>query len=306
MSKRFQKVDVRLPAVAARGHARKLERQAPVDNFSIGSVILGKATQVSGCTSSEPAHLPSANSHTLATIAEQEHPKRTASTKASQGESSLSLAFTAADMCAQLEVLSRPIYQCDSMAAAPGTRFGGNCETGGSATSNHERNHLKPSYQASWQAARELASSALARLGSAGRNTNAKAVAQGHSDDSSSGHLSELFYLEKNEILLGNGVHGDPSAARGGHLLGSSSSFSAVMPSGEQQPLVELPAATPDRNAEVAVEVLDVWIDESDGTTGSSNSTGTAARDLLRLCSLAHCCTKSNDPCAFVAMLSNV
>jgi hypothetical protein len=48
-------------------------------------------------------------------------------------------------------------------------------------------------------------------------------------------------------------------------------------------------------NLECDYEVLEVFIDESDGTTGSSNSTGLAARDLLRLSSLVHDCTKSND-----------
>ncbi len=116
---------------------------------------------------------------------------------------------------------------------------------------------------------------------------NTNALAQGRSRN---GHLNELFCLEEKGTQLNSGVQSDRSAACGGQLQGSSSRFSAVMTSSEEQP-----ATISDRNIEVPVEVLDVWIDESDGTTGSSNSTGVAARDLLRLCDLAHSCTKSNE-----------
>jgi hypothetical protein len=182
------------------------------------------------------------------------------------------------------------MHQCDSLVHAAGGRSQGNCDDVYSATaaSQYKQPSLVPSVQQSLQHSHHLASSALARLGSASRNSLETARAKVSSGDGCSANLNKLFRFG-NETLPSKGRE---QARPIVESVEATSCAAAVSITDEQRPSVELVAAIIDGDA----EVLDVWIDETDSTTGSCNSTGLAARDVLRLSALAHSCTNSSPP----------
>ena len=102
----------------------------------------------------------------LALMEKHRHAKTNALAKNSNGEGSSSFAFSAGDMCAQLDVLSRPIYQCDAMlpeqvaTSSHPTRHTGAAR---SSASEHMHAHIDSSLHAPWQPSREQARGALAR-----------------------------------------------------------------------------------------------------------------------------------------------
>jgi hypothetical protein len=220
---------------------------------------------------------------------QQSPPKMMASAKGCDDERGASLAFTAGDLCAQLGVLSRPMHQCDSLVDTAGGHFQGNRDDvySAAAASQHKQPCLVPSVQQSLQPSRHFASSALARLGSASRNSLETSRVKVSSGDGCSANLNKLFRFG-NETLPSKGKEQAVPIVESVEVACAA----AVSITDEQRPSTEFLAAIIDGDA----EVLDVWIDETDSTTGSCNSTGLAARDVLRLSALAHSCTNSDPP----------
>jgi hypothetical protein len=292
MSKKFQKVEVRLPPVAARAQTQRIDRPPLPEDLKVTSLLSSTITQ-------PVAQARSAENQALALAVTAK--RRQAKTNASNSEACSSFAFTAGDMCAQLDVLSRPMYQCDALLPVPvsaSSRATSHPAAARSSASEHMHVHVESSSHAHWQPSREQARGALARLGSAGGGVAAKAAVQTPRDDVSSAPLNKLFSLD-HDVLLRRGLH-DGNAEK---LTSFSAALSA---SASSPPSAAAAAAADDRDCSseslprhaaddgnCSFEVLDVWVDETDGTTGSSNSTGLAARDLLRLSQLAHDCTKS-------------
>lgn len=293
MSKKFQKVEVRLPAVAARAQTQRIDRQPLQEDLRVTNLLPSKITL-------PVAQARSAESQTRAL--DQTQKRRQAKTNASSSEASSSFAFTAGDMCAQLDVLSRPIYQCDALLPVPVAASSRPARHPGaehSSASEHMHAHVESSSHASWQPSREQARGALARLGTAGGSVAAKAAVQAARDGVSGAprgsSLNKLFVLEQ-DVLRAQDVSAEELTSCSAALSASASSPPSAQAAAaadvcdrSSEALVRDAAG----DADCSLEVLDVWIDEEDGTTGSSNSTGLAARDLLRLSELAHDCTKS-------------
>lgn len=115
-----KKVDVRLPAVDARTHAHKLDRHswaAPVEDLRVASVLPGKKPLAPVPNENKQ---PASRTMTLLGASKKE-------------EGSSVLSFTAGDMCAQLDVLARPMYLCDSLASTPKSNAKGSADPVGDA-----------------------------------------------------------------------------------------------------------------------------------------------------------------------------
>jgi len=307
MSKKL--VDVRLPA--ARAHAQKLDAHKPVlalPSLQVAAVHGGVDAQKLDRLSAKTAaalveDLKVASLHVVkkpvATVSNEHNrsSSRPATSsrpgKDSGEEKGTFFSFTAGDMCAQLDVLSRPMYLLDSLVSAPKQHSHGSVDRVAAASTKHS------------QTPRVLAASALARVGSASRSESAvvasdvKGSGREGSRRTDTYQLNKLFALE-NGIQLSGSDEGGKLGASDAELEVSASAASAAAATGKGGPEAHNRVLAPfsDSSAlsmamlECDSEVMDVWVDESDGTTGSSNSTGLAARDLLHLSSLAHDCTK--------------
>ena len=282
-----KKVDVRLPAVAAR---QKLDRHAQLEILRGANLLPGKI----------PLGFVRISSAKSKNIVEPHEIQRQLAVSGKDSEAhggspaaAPNLPFTAGDMCAQLNVLSRPIYQCDSLAAAAGSSTKGKSDLALSAPTKRFPSDVVSSAQEAGQPSPQLASSALALLGSLSQSSVPPAAVTG--SGRTTAYLRQLFPNERE--MPSTGALCDKAGAFSASdklQQAATATFSTAVPTTDRDgarshsPL--LPA-----NLECDCEVLEVFIDESDGTTGSSNSTGLAARDLLRLSSLVHDCTKSND-----------
>jgi hypothetical protein len=283
-----KKVEVRLPAVAAR---QKLDRHAHLENLRGANLLPGKIPLGFVRISSAKSKPNIAESQIFAPNEIQR--KLTVSGKDSEAHvgslaAAPNLPFTAGDMCAQLNVLSRPIYQCDSLAAAAGSSTKGKSDVAVSAPTKRLPSGVVSSAQEAGQLSPQLASSALALLGSLSQRSVATAAVAG--SGRTTAYLRQLFPFEC-EMPSTDGALCEKA---GGKLQQAatatfSTAVSTIDRDGARSHSPLLPA-----DLECDCEVMEVYIDESDGATGSSNSTGLAARDLLRLSSLAHECTKSN------------
>ena len=274
-----KKVDVRLPAVDARTHALKLDRHswaAPVEDLRVASVLPGKKPLAPVPNENKQ---PASRTMTLLGASKKE-------------EGSSVLSFTAGDMCAQLDVLARPMYLCDSLASKPKSNAKGSADPVGAASTKHS------------QPSQALAASALARLGSASRSTSAAASNVKGWGDAGSGRSSRIqctpdAYSLNKLFALENDIGLSSIDDEGGKLVASDAELAVSTSVAEVAATADkfmggVASALSTAMLECDAEVLDVWVDESDGTTGSSNSTGLAARDLLHLSSLAHDCTKGS------------
>ena len=304
-----KKVDVRLPAVAARAQAHRLDRNANVKDLTVAPLYSAIRAQTASAHASGFAARPSIVENQVQVPKEnRQHPTKAASppkeSRDSRGASAAPLlSFTAGDLCAQLDVLSRPIYLCDSFVSAPKSKSKVQREPSLWTATRHMAAGDTCASQAAWQASRALASSALERLGSASSNSFSSAPAAGgamrlssHNGGASGTGVNKLF-AEGSTPPDGCDPIGLSSASDGERL----SCRSTAVAFDKELPLTEL-TDTPAAIFDFDSEVLDVWIDESDGTTGSSNSTGLAARDLLHLSSLAHDCSKGSEtlhPCFY-------
>jgi hypothetical protein len=284
-----KKVEVRLPAVAAR---QKLDRHAQLENLRGAKLLPGKIPLGFVRISSAKSKPNIAESQIFTPNEIQRQMAVSGKDSEAHGGSPAAapnLPFTAGDMCAQLNVLSRPIYQCDSLAAAAGSGTKGKSDLALSAPSKRFPSHVVSSAQEAGQPSPQLASSALALLGSLSQSSAATAAVAG--SGRTTAYLRQLFPYEC-EMPSTDGVLCDKAGGKLQQAATATFSTGVLTTDGDgarsHSPL--LPA-----DLECDCEVLEVYIDESDGTTGSSNSTGLAARDLLRLSSLTHECTKSND-----------
>jgi hypothetical protein len=290
-----KKVDVRLPAVAARAQTQRLDRNVNVGELRVAPLCSAiRAQTASAHVGGFAAQTSIVENQAQVPKENRQHPTKAASppkeSKNSRGASAAPLlSFTAGDFCAQLDVLSRPIYMCDSFASAPTSQSKAQREP-----SLWTASRRMPAGDTS--ASQALASSALERLGSASSKYASSAPAAG-------GVLKLSSY---NGCASGTGVNKlfsseGPTPPDGCEPIGLSSVRAGERPSCRSSAAdsdKELPNSE-STDAPAAIfdfdsEVLDVWIDESDGTTGSSNSTGLAARDLLHLSSLAHDCSKGS------------
>ena len=120
-----KKVDVRLPAVAARAQAQRLDRNANVKDLTVAPLYSAIRAQTASAHASAFVARPSIVENQVQVPKENRQlPTKEASPpKESRDSREASaaplLSFTAGDLCAQLDVLSRPIYLCDSFVSAP-------------------------------------------------------------------------------------------------------------------------------------------------------------------------------------------
>jgi hypothetical protein len=294
-----KKVDIRLPAVASRSQSHRHDRHVLVEDLRVAALLSAKKGQLA------PIQIGSLTAQQSIVQNNVQNPKenrRRPMTSApgkdseSQGARAL-LPFTAGDLCAQLDIRSRPIHQCDSLISAPISRSKSQLDTALSATSNPVQSNVIASSQADWQTSRALAGSALERLGSASQSSFLVAPAKRLDDAGSSARVNKLFSLERDvpsDADTCSISHFGQSSTCNELLTDSTSSLSKNAASLDKDLPISDSTDIAATISDFDSEVLDVWIDESDGTTGSSNSTGLAARDLLHLSSLAHDCTKGS------------
>jgi hypothetical protein len=266
-----KKVEIRLPAVSARSQTYKLDRQsfsAPDEDSKVGSLLAGQKETAPVTFRIKGRGQPSTSElQAPVTKAHQHHATKGVqpSFAASRFEklASQSLSFTAGDLCAQLDVFSRPIYQCDSHAST--STFNGVVQP---ETAVPEKRILPNSLSSAASTttsllSHSLASRALARLGSAATHTIASARPQSIGCDSIRLKDNGLFFFKsESNVSSGDVVHERAGLSDGNPagLVVFDLPFLAAQKQAAAFESTSLTGTTSSGISSVDSEVLDVWI----------------------------------------------